>query len=304
MEKKSYRGHIAMLSANVMWGCMAPVSKAVLQSGINPFALTTFRMLGAAVAFWVASLFGPKENVPPKDLALLFFAALFGIVFNQGSFIIGVSLTSPIDASIVTTTTPIITMIIAAFYLKEPVTGKKITGVFIGALGALLLILSSGQTSSSNGNSIAGDLLCLLAQISFSVYFVLFKDLISRYSPITIMKWMFMYASVCCIPFSYHQITAIEFTLLPVSVFWGIGFVVLGATFIPYLLIPIGQRLLRPTVACMYNYVQPLVASVLAVLWGMDSFGPVKIIAVILVFSGVYIVTQSKSRADMEAEQS
>ncbi len=303
MKNNSYRGHIAMLSANIMWGCMAPISKAVLQSGINPFALTTFRMLGAAIAFWIASLFTPKENVPPKDLALLFFAALFGIVLNQGSFILGVSKTSPIDASIVTTTTPIITMIIAAFYLKEPVTGKKVMGVFIGALGALLLIMGSQQVANGNAsNNIWGDLLCLQAQISFSIYFVLFKELISRYSPITIMKWMFIYASVCCIPFSYRQITAIDFSSLPYTVFLGIGFVVLGATFIPYLLISIGQRILRPTVACMYNYIQPIVASVLAVLWGMDHFGPIKIIAVILVFSGVYIVTQSKSRADIEKE--
>ena len=255
------------------------------------------------VVFWLASLFTKKEHVNHQDLAKLFFAALLGIVLNQGSFIFGVSLTSPINASIVTTTTPIITMIIAAFYLKEPVTGKKVIGIFVGAAGALLLILSSQSAAAGSGKSsnIWGDLLCLLAQFSFSFYFVLFKGLIGKYSPITLMKWMLTYASICTIPFSYNHIAGIDFLNLPSELYMGIIYVVLGGTFLPYLFIPIGQNLLRPTVACMYNYVQPIVASLIAVLWGMDTFGVMKGIAVALVFTGVYIVTQSKSRAQLEA---
>lgn len=305
MKSQAYKGHLAMLSANVLWGLMSPVSKAVLIAGpISALSLTTFRMMGAAIIFWLASIFTKKEHVNHQDLMKLFFAALLGIVLNQGSFIFGVSLTSPINASIVTTTTPIITMIIAAIYLKEPVTGKKVLGIFIGAAGALLLILSSQAAGSEGKNSsIWGDLLCLLAQFSFSFYFVLFKGLIGRYSPVTLMKWMFTYASICVIPFSYHHISAIDFANLPAELYMGIAYVVIGGTFLPYLFIPVGQNLLRPTVACMYNYVQPIVASLIAVLWGMDTFGVMKGIAVALVFSGVYIVTQSKSRAQLEGYQ-
>ena len=295
-----------MLGANILWGLMSPVSKAVLSAGpISALSLTTFRMVGAAIVFWLASLFTKQEHVNHQDLMKLFFAALLRIVLNQGSFIVGVSLTSQINASIVTTTTPIITMIIAAFYLKEPVTGKKVIGIFIGAAGALLLILSSQGTGTGGGKSsnIWGDLLCLLAQFSFSFYFVLFKGLIGKYSPITLMKWMFTYATICTIPFSYNHIAGIDFLHLPTELYMGIAYVVLGGTFLPYLFIPIGQNLLRPTVACMYNYVQPIVASLIAVLWGMDTFGVMKGIAVALVFSGVYIVTQSKSRAQLEGYQ-
>ncbi|WP_278625417.1 DMT family transporter [Parabacteroides gordonii] len=306
MKSQAYKGHLAMLSANILWGLMSPVSKAVLIAGpISALSLTTFRMVGAAVIFWLASLFMKKEHVNHQDLMKLFFAALLGIVLNQGSFIFGVSLTSPINASIVTTTTPIITMIIAAFYLKEPVTGKKVIGIFVGAAGALLLILSSQSAAAGGGKSsnIWGDLLCLLAQFSFSFYFVLFKGLIGKYSPITLMKWMFTYASICTIPFTFNHISAIDFANLPSELYLGIAYVVIGGTFLPYLFIPIGQTLLRPTVACMYNYVQPIVASLIAVLWGMDTFGVMKGIAVALVFSGVYIVTQSKSRAQLEGYQ-
>ena len=304
MKSDAYKGHLAMLGANILWGLMSPVSKAVLMAGpVSALSLTTFRMVRAAVVFWLASLFTKKAHVNHQDLAKLFFAALLGIVLNQGSFIFGVSLTSPINASIVTTTTPIITMIIAAFYLKEPVTGKKVIGIFVGAAGALLLILSSQSAAAGSGKSsnIWGDLLCLLAQFSFSFYFVLFKGLIGKYSPITLMKWMFTYASICTIPFSYNHIAGIDFLNLPSELYMGIIYVVLGGTFLPYLFIPIGQNLLRPTVACMYNYVQPIVASLIAVLWGMDTFGVMKGIAVALVFTGVYIVTQSKSRAQLEA---
>lgn len=306
MKSQAYKGHLAMLGANILWGLMSPVSKAVLIAGpISALSLTTFRMVGAAVIFWLASFFTKKEHVNHQDLMKLFFAALLGIVLNQGSFIFGVSLTSPINASIVTTTTPIITMIIAAFYLKEPVTGKKVIGIFVGAAGALLLILSSQSAAAGGGKSsnIWGDLLCLLAQFSFSFYFVLFKGLIGKYSPITLMKWMFTYASICTIPFTFNHISAIDFANLPSELYLGIAYVVIGGTFLPYLFIPIGQTLLRPTVACMYNYVQPIVASLIAVLWGMDTFGVMKGIAVALVFSGVYIVTQSKSRAQLEGYQ-
>lgn len=303
MQSNIYKGHLAMLGANVLWGLMAPISKVVLSSGfINPLSLTTFRMLGAAIVFWLASAFTKKEHVHHQDLVKLFFAALLGIVLNQGSFIFGVALTSPIDASIVTTTTPILTMIIAALYLKEPVTGKKVLGIFIGAAGAMLLIMSSQTVAASEGRSsnVWGDLLCLLAQLSFSLYFVLFKGLIGKYSPVTLMKWMFTYASICTIPFSYSSVSSIDFMNLPSELYYGVAYIVLGATFLSYLLVPIGQHILRPTVACMYNYVQPIVASTIAVIWGLDTFGLMKSIAIILVFTGVYIVTQSKSRAQME----
>ena len=303
MKITNYQGHLAMLAANILWGLMAPISKNVLSSElVDAISLTTFRLVGAAVLFWIASCFTKKEEVSPQDMVRLFFAALLAIVFNQGSYVMGVSLTSPINATIVTTTSPIITMIIAALYLKEPITGMKISGIFIGASGALLLILGSNQAAAGSGN-IWGDLLCLLAQFSYSIYFVLFKGLITRYSPVTLMKWMFMYASVCCIPFSYNHITAIDFASLPTNIYWCIVYIVVGGTFIPYFLVPIGQRLLRPTVAIMYNYMQPIVASTVAILWGMDSFGFMKSVAVVLVFAGVYFVTKRKSKAQMDAER-
>ena len=294
-----------MLGACITFGLLAPVSKSMFGTGlVSAYALTMMRMGGGAVVFWIASLFTRREHVPPRDLLLFFFASLLGIVLNQGTYVLGVSKTSPIDASVVTTTTPIFVMIIAALYLREPITGKKILGVVVGAAGALLLLLSgahlvSGRTGSG---SVSGDLLCLFAQLSFATYFVVFKKLISRYSPVTLMKWMFLYATACCLPFGYSDLKAVGWAELGWTNYAQIAYVVLGATFLAYLLMPIGQKNLRPTVASSYNYVQPLVATLVAVSLGMDTFGWLKGVAVLLVFAGVYIVTISKSRAQLEAE--
>lgn len=300
MMNQELKGHGAMLGAEIMWGVMAPVSKIVLASAITPLLMTNCRVLGAACLFWIASLFTKREHVGHHDLLLLFFASLLGIIFNQGLFMFGLSLTSPINASIITTSSPIITMIVAALFLHEPVTRSKLLGVFLGAIGAFVLIVS-GQHGGVQGGNVWGDILCLLAQLSFSLYLVFYKGLTSRYSSVTLMKWMFTYSSICLIPFSYNEIIAADWASLSRQVLWGLVLIIFCATFISYLLIPIGQRYLRPTLTSMYNYVQPIVASVVAVCWGMDSFNLLKIIAVVLVFTGVFFVTKSRGREEVEA---
>ncbi len=287
-----------MFFANVAWGLMAPFAKMAMSAeAISSWVLVSFRVGGAAIAFWIASLFVKKEKVPAKDLWLMVVASILGIILNQGVFTLGISYTSPINASIVTTTLPIITMIIAAFYLKEPITWMKFGGIVVGGSGAVLLILNSANAGGGAGNnSMLGILLCLMAQTCYALYFVLFKNLISKYSPITLMKWMFLFGSIVYIPFNLHQIIAIPFAALPVSLWLQILFVVLGATFFSYMMVPIGQKYIRPTVATMYNNVQPIVASIATVALGMGKFGWVKAAAIVLVFVGVYIVTRSRSR--------
>lgn len=297
---KNVQGHLFALTANLLWGLMSPIGKSALVE-FSALSVTTFRMVGAAACFWLLSLFCKREQVDHRDMLKIFFASLFALVFNQGVFIFGLSLTSPIDASIVTTTLPIVTMIIAAIYLKEPVTNMKVLGIFVGAMGALILILSS-QAAGSGNSSILGDLLCLVAQISFSIYLTVFKGLSQKYSPITLNKWMFVYASMCYIPFSYHDVAGIQWAEISTVAYLQAGYVVLGGSFLAYIFVMSAQRLLRPTVVSMYNYMQPIVASIAAIIMGLGVFGWEKGIAVALVFLGVYIVTQSKSRKDFEKE--
>ena len=300
MKTKNYTGHLCMLLASIAWGLMAPIGKDIMSTEVTALSLATFRMVGGALCFWIASLFIKHEEVKPHDLMMLFFASLFAIVFNQGMYIFGLSLTSPIDASIITTTAPIATLILAAIFLHEPITGKKLGGVFLGAIGALIMILGSTSAGGGKSSNALGDLLCFIAQVSFASYLTFFKGLATKYHPITCMKWMFTYSAICTIPFSYNSVVSIDFATLPLDIYLNIAVVVLGGTFFAYLLVPIGQRILRPTVATMYNYVQPIIASIITVIVGLDTFGLMKSIAIALVFLGVYIVTRSKSKEQLK----
>jgi Predicted permeases len=297
------KGHLALFVAYVIFGLNTPISKAIFIDGeVSAMALTFYRFAGASALFWLFSLFSGKEKVIPRDLFLLFIASLFGILINQMPFVVGLSLTSPIDASVITTTVPMLTMVLAALFLKEPITWLKTLGVFIGAAGALLLILN-GNTAEQGTASVTGNLLCFLASLSFAIYLTAYKRLINRYSPTTLMKWMFLFATLCSLPLCWKDITTVNYVSLPKNIYLDIAFVVVLATFVSYLLIPIGQKALRSTVVGMYNYLQPLIASLIAVVIGMDTFGWMKGIAALLIFLGVYVVTQSKSRAQLDAEK-
>lgn len=303
---QSVKGHLSMLSANCMWGLMSPLSKFVMVGGVvTPLVVTDLRITGAMILFWVLSFFMPAEHVGHKDLARLFGAALLGIVLNQGCFVFGVSLTSPGDASIITTSMPLWAMVLAAFILKEPITGKKVLGIAAGAAGALLIVLGgskTGGTVAQKGGSYAvwGDLLVLSAQFCYALYIVVYKDFVNKYSLVTIMKWMFTYSFICVLPFSANSLMAVSWQSLHLAEIAALAFIVVGSTFFSYMLIVVGQKYLRPTVAGMYNYVQPMVSCLVAICWGMDSFNVVKGIAVLLIFGGVYLVTISRSRQEVE----
>lgn len=290
-----------------MWGLMSPISKFIMAGGaVTPLVVTDLRIGGAMILFWITSFFQKPEHVNHKDLASLFVASLLAIVFNQGCFIFGVSLSSPGDASIITTSMPLWAMVLAAVILKEPITGKKVLGIAAGAGGALLLILGSGQhvqasTTGGGDTAIWGDLLVLTAQLCYALYIVLYKDFVNKYSLVTIMKWMFTYSFICTLPFSTSDLMSVDWSGLHWEEIGGLAFIVVGATFFSYMLVVVGQKNLRPTVAGMYNYIQPLVACIVAVCWGLDSFNMIKGVAVLLIFGGVYLVTSSRSRKEMEA---
>ena len=222
-------------------------------------------------------------------------AAFLGIALNQMSFVVGLSSTSPVDASIVVTLTPVLTMIAAALFLKEPITALKVLGVFIGCAGAVLLILTSANNSSAE-RSWVGNLFCLTSCIAYALYLTLFKKLISRNHPLTLMKWMFLFGTIMVLPICYKPLSEVPFASLPAEIWLKLIYIVLAATFVTYLLIPVGQVRLRPTTLSMYNYLQPIVTTLVAVFMGMDTFGWHKALAAGLVFLGVYVVTQSKSK--------
>ncbi len=321
MEKKRNSrpliAHLSMFGACAIWGLMAPLGKDAMTHGLDGLTMVSMRVAGGMFLFWITSLlmrlfksrtpkvYNPssvKEHVPVRDRLMFCGAALFGLVFNQCCYTIGLSLTSPINASIVTTSMPIFAMILAAVILKEPITGKKALGVLMGCSGALILILTSAAATTDKVGDIRGDLLCLGAQFSFALYLSLFNPLIRRYSVFTINRWMFLWATIIVIPLTMPHLLSLQWSAVTVSAWWEAAYVVVFGTFIGYILTMIGQRTLRPTVVSIYNYVQPIVSVTVSIITGIGIFRWSQALAVILVFVGVWQVTKSKSRRDMERE--
>lgn len=300
--ERNYRGHLALLAVNIIFGLNIPISKTVLSSGyVDPLVMSFFRMTGATVLFWLISIFTRHERVPFKDILLIFFASLLGIQINQVLFFVGLEMTSPIDASIITTLTPIFTMVFAALFAREPITWKKALGVALGMAGAIIIITS--HHSGPREGHMLGNIFCILSGASYALYLSLFRGLIMRYSPVTLMKWMFLFAAICTYPVFRGAMEATDFSIIPTSIYLRISFTVIFATFIAYFLIPVAQKKLRPTLVSMYNYLQPFVSSLAAVALGLGVFGWYNAAAAILIFTGVYFVAISKSRAQVEAEK-
>ncbi len=296
IDESKVKGHLAMLGANVMWGLMSPVVKIVFATGVvAPMIVVDFRVAGAALLFWLTSLFLPKEHVPARDILRLFGAGMLGVLFNQGCFILGVKLTSPGEASLVTTTMPMWVMLLAWLILREPITLKKAGGIAAGAAGAIILIAGS-VAPASGSNPALGDVIVLCAQLSYALYLTLYRNFIRKYSLVTLMKWMFLSATVVGLPSSLKWLGATDWNAISPTEWGGIAYVVVCGTFLAYICIMIGQKALRPTLVGMYNYVQPIVATITGICLGLDRFTPVKALAIALIFSGVWLVTISKAK--------
>lgn len=297
LNNKPLQAHLSLLMAEVFWGLMAPIGKDAMQHGIDNITLVSFRVSGAALLFWITSFF-VRESIPWKHVLYLAGAALLGVVFNQCLFTFGLSFTSPINSSIVTTSMPIFAMLLSFFILNEPITWMKAGGVAIGCAGAIFLILSSAHSGGRAGN-IWGDMMCVGAQLSFALYLALYNPMIKKYNVVTINKWMFTWSSLFILPFSSAHVASIPWTDIMSKTWLEAGFVVIFGTFLSYLLAVVGQRILRPTVVSVYNYVQPIVSVAVSVATGLGVFTFRHAIAILLVFTGVWLVIKSKSKRDM-----
>lgn len=283
-----------MAFAATMWGLMAPLAKDAMQQGLGGLSMVGIRVMGGCLCFWLASLFvRVDDRLDRREILRLAGAGMFAIIFNQCNYIIGLSITSPLNASIMTTTMPILTMILAALILKEPVTWKKLVGVMLGCTGALTLILATA--GGGIGGVLLGDVMCIAGQLSYAFYLTAFKKVITRHHPITCQKWMMLSAAIVLLPFAMPAFMAVEWGTLSSVTIAETVFVVVGGTFLSFLFSTMAQQLLRPTVIAMYNYLQPIVACTFSVLMGLGVFTIYHFAAAALVFSGVYLVNASRA---------
>ena len=295
--KEKTLGHLACFIAYAIFGINIIVCKDLTSSRlISPIALFCLRSLGAGTLFWLISCFMPKEEVTKKDYGKILMASLLGFFLTQMTFLIAIPDITPMDCSIVSSLSPIYTMFIAAYALKEPITLRKAGGVAISFLGIIYLILNSVTGAESTvQTSWTGILLMIANSLCFSLYLGLFKPVITRYSVITFMKWIFLFASAFSLPLAGHELLTFDYSLLSGLYLSELAFLIVCSTFITYFLIPLGQKRIRPTLVSMYSYVQPIIAIVISIWVGMDTLSWQKVLAAAMVFGGVVLVNYSRS---------
>ena len=295
--KEKTTGHLACFIAYAIFGINIIVCKDLTSSRlISPIALFCIRSLGAGSLFWIISSFLPKEKVEKKDYAKILAASLLGFFLTQMTFLIAIPDITPMDCSIVSSLSPIYTMFIAAYALKEPITLRKAGGVAISFLGVIYLIMNSvTSTGGTAETSLIGILLMIANSLCFSLYLGLFKPVIAKYSVITFMKWIFLFASAFSLPLAGRELVTFDYSLLSGMYLWELAFLIVCSTFITYFLIPLGQKRIRPTLVSMYSYVQPIIAIAISIWVGMDSLSWQKVLAGIMVFGGVVLVNYSRS---------
>lgn len=290
-------GHLAVLTVYIIFGINPNCSKAVVPEYITPEAYTALRLAVGAAGFWLISLFTPREKVEKRDMWMILLGAvnLYGTLW---AFAEAMRYISPTYVSLISAMSPLLVMLMAAVFLKEPISTRKATGVFFGIAGALMMILFSLHGDAHYSN--IGALLCFVNIIFYASYLLLTRSISPKYSPVTMMKWMFLFSFIMSLPLAIPTVKDSPLLLgnAPAMAYVNMGIVALFATVLAYFLLPVALRYLRPTTVSMYSNLQPIITAALAIVLGQDIFTWNKPVALILVIFGVFLVTTSRSKAD------
>lgn len=296
MMNDKLSGHLSIAAAYTIFGLNIVFCKDIANSEVvEPEVLFTLRAIGASALFWLISLFLPKERIEKGDSLKIVAASFTGLFVPQMTFLMAITMSSSIDTAVLGTLGPIFTMFFAFLFLGEPITGRKAGGVALSFAGVIFLIFNSVHSGGASSSSPMGIALLLLNSISFSFYLGYFRPLISKYSVVTFMKWMFLASLLLSLPFSFKGLISTDFAAIPAGIRWEIGYLIVFATFFAYFLIPFGQKRIRPTLVSMYNYLQPIIAAIVSIAIGMDSLTWQKILATALVVGGVVLVSRSRA---------
>jgi len=287
---------LAALIATTIYGLNHTIAKGLMPIYIKPFGLILLRVLGATILFWIISIWGPKERIESKDWKRIFLSALFGMAINMLMFFKGLSLSTPINSSILITFSPILVFLMSAFFIKEKITFIKFLGISLGFSGALSLILFNNEVRQDAPNITLGNILFVINSISYGIYLIIVKPLTSKYHSLTLMKWLFLIAFFINLPITITEFIEVEWSSLPFEAIWKLIFVVVGTTFLTYLLNVFALRELKASTIGVFMFLQPLIAIVFAVIVGSDSLNLIKIVSAILIFTGVYLVSKKSKQ--------
>ena len=285
---------MAATLVSVIYGVTFTIAKDVMPEFIEPFGFILLRVGGSVVLFWMVSFFGPKERISTADFPRIIAAAFFGVALNMLMFFKGLSYTSPIMGAVLMVTTPMIVLILSAIIIKERMMKRKVFGIILGLAGTVSLILY-GKSLINAPNEMLGNLLVFTNAISYGFYLIIVKKLMDKYNAFTFVKWIYSFGFLMVLPFGWNEFNAVNWNIIPTDIYWKIGFIVIFSTFLTYLLNLVSMRELKPTTVAVFIYLQPVFATIFAISLGKDALSWVKIGSAILIFTGVYLVTQKKS---------
>ena len=288
---------IAVSIATLIYGVTYTIAKDVMPNYIKPYGFILLRVSSATLIFWTVGLFTKQQKIEKSDYKKILIASFFGITINMLAFFKGLSLTSPISASVMMVTSPIMVLIFSSILIRKPIGKQRILGVFIGLVGALFLITLGNSSTGTSTNSAFGNFLVFLNAASYGLYLVLAKDLVKKYNPIVFIKWLYLFGLIFVIPFGYSELTAVIWEEIPTNIYWNISFVLLFTTCITYLFNLYGLSKLKPTTVSVFIYLQPVIATIYALIVGSDSLNLVKLCATLLIFLGVYLVTKQVEKS-------
>lgn len=284
---------------SIIYGVTFTIAKDVMPKYVDAYGFIILRVGGATILFWLFWLFSRKskaireEQIDPKDYPRVIAAAFFGVALNMLSFFKGLSLTSPISASVLMVSTPMMVLILSAIILKERMQKRMIFGIILGLLGTAFLILY-GKSTGNATNATLGNFLVFVNAASYGLYLVIVKKLMDKYNAFNFAKWIYLIGFVMVLPFGWSEFQAIGWATMPMDIYLKIGFIVIFSTFLTYLLNLLTMRELKPTTIAVFVYLQPLFATIFAISLGKDELTWVKIVSAVLIFIGVYLVTQKK----------
>ena len=291
--QSNIRAHVAMVTAMVLFGMMSPLSKDAMNSGLTGQQLATLRICGGTLLFWVAQVFAPWHTVERRDLMRLAVASIFGVVLSQGGLIMGISRTSPINATMEITAQPIYVLVLSALLLHQRITPLKACGVLLGFAGAATLVLMNVGDTGGRAASIVGDLTVLGSQVAFALYLTMFLPVIARIDPLTFNRWMFTFGSMILLPFTAGDMAALDWQGVSARTWFDVAYIVVACTFVCFMLVVYSQRRLHPTVMSSYNYIQPVVTVVGSLALGLAVLQWQHLVAATLIFTGVWLVIRS-----------
>jgi drug/metabolite transporter (DMT)-like permease len=286
----SFKAHISLFAAQVIYALNYSIAKDLMPHQIKPLGLVMMRISGALVLFWILSLFSKQESLEKGDLKKMMLLALFGVAVNQLFFIYGLSLTKPINSAIIMVSNPIAVMLFTIIVFKERITALKLTGLALGVIGALTLLLFKAHGSFAIGSETAlGDLMTLANSLSWAVFVVMAKPYMQKYQTVTVMKWIFLFGFIYVLPIGMPDMLAVNWSSLSAHTIFAMAFVVVATTFLAYLLNTYALKALSSSVVSMYIYLQPFLATIIAIYLGKDELTPLKIVSGLLIICGVYL---------------